>query len=228
MSPPAARTALIVDEHPLWLDALQSLLARLDLTVVARASRRSDAVQLLEQHRPDVVVADLDVISDESTDGPNTCSALLRAREVNAEVKCIVLGDDDPAAVERAFNSGASAFCAKRVEPDDLAAAIRQSFTHSIYFAPRARNGAPPAAITPPAPPGGAVDLTKREAETLRLAAEGYSNAQLAEMLCVTEQTVKFHLSNIYRKLDVTNRTEASRWAERNGLLAVRSTATAA
>jgi DNA-binding CsgD family transcriptional regulator len=49
--------------------------------------------------------------------------------------------------------------------------------------------------------------------------AEGHSNAQLARMLWVTEQTVKFHLSNIYRKLEVSNRTEASRWAQLNGLL---------
>ena len=63
-------------------------------------------------------------------------------------------------------------------------------------------------------------DLTKRELEILQLVAEGHSNSQLARMLWVTEQTVKFHLSNIYRKLDVGNRTEASRWAQLNGLLA--------
>ena len=54
--------------------------------------------------------------------------------------------------------------------------------------------------------------------EILRLTAEGHSNSELAKMLWVTEQTVKFHLSNIYRKLDVSNRTEASRWALVNGL----------
>ena len=62
-------------------------------------------------------------------------------------------------------------------------------------------------------------DLTRRELEILQLVAEGHSNSQLARMLWVTEQTVKFHLSNIYRKLDVANRTEASRWAQLNGLL---------
>ncbi len=67
--------------------------------------------------------------------------------------------------------------------------------------------------------PGG---LTRRELEILKLVAEGHSNAALARMLWVTEQTVKFHLSNIYRKLDVTNRTEASRWAQLNGVLAAR------
>jgi DNA-binding CsgD family transcriptional regulator len=61
--------------------------------------------------------------------------------------------------------------------------------------------------------------LTRRELEILKLVAEGDSNAQLAKMLWVTEQTVKFHLSNIYRKLGVSNRTEASRWAQLHGLL---------
>jgi DNA-binding CsgD family transcriptional regulator len=61
--------------------------------------------------------------------------------------------------------------------------------------------------------------LTPREIEILRLASEGHSNAQLAKHLWVTEQTIKFHLSNIYRKLDVANRTEASRWAHSHGLL---------
>ena len=67
------------------------------------------------------------------------------------------------------------------------------------------------------------VDLTRRETEILRLAAEGHSNAQVAKLLWVTEQTVKFHLSNIYRKLEVANRTEASRWAHIHGLLTTAS-----
>jgi DNA-binding CsgD family transcriptional regulator len=62
--------------------------------------------------------------------------------------------------------------------------------------------------------------LTRREVEILRLVAEGHSNSTLAKMLWVTEQTVKFHLANIYRKLNVANRTEASRWAHLNGMLA--------
>ena len=73
-----------------------------------------------------------------------------------------------------------------------------------------------------------ATELTRREHEILKLVAEGYSNSQLAKMLWVTEQTVKFHLSNIYRKLDVANRTEASRWAQVHGLLPARREAEAA
>ena len=77
----------------------------------------------------------------------------------------------------------------------------------------------------PPLEMESTADLTRREVEILRLVAEGHSNAQLARMLWVTEQTVKFHLSNVYRKLDVSNRTEASRWAQLNGLLPMAVTA---
>ncbi len=70
-----------------------------------------------------------------------------------------------------------------------------------------------------PAADDDSVILTRRELEILRLVAEGRSNAQLAKMLWVTEQTVKFHLSNVFRKLQVSNRTEASRWAQLRGLL---------
>ena len=62
-------------------------------------------------------------------------------------------------------------------------------------------------------------ELTLRERQILQLVAQGHSNAKLAKMLWVTEQTVKFHLSNVYRKLNVANRTEASWWVQRNGLL---------
>ena len=113
-----------------------------------------------------------------------------------------------------AFRSEASAFCVEHTDAVCFAVAIRQAFTPSIYL--------PPA--DPPAEPARTTDtdrrwpLTRRETEILRLAADGRSNLQVAKMLWVTEPTVKFHLSNIYRKLEVTNRTEASLWAHQNGL----------
>jgi DNA-binding NarL/FixJ family response regulator len=132
------------------------------------------------------------------------------------DLKVIVLSmADGPDDVAAAFAAGAVAYVIKKAHPDDLAVAVRQAFEHSIYLP--SRRGDQPAR----APVHGAdlPDLTRRELEILRLAAEGLSNAELAKRLWVTEQTVKFHLSNIYRKLDVSNRTEASRWAQINGLL---------
>jgi DNA-binding NarL/FixJ family response regulator len=213
---------VIVDDHPMWLDGLERLLEHLELRVVGRATRRSEAEQLIVRHRPDMLIADASVIAtEETTSGaPDSREIIRRAREANPNVKCIMLSEqDDLEARELAFAAGASVFCVKRAVPEDLAAAIRQSFDHCIYFAdgrgsvrdddlPARDVGAPTAA-----------GLTKREVEILRLAAEGYSNSELARMLWVTEQTVKFHLSNVYRKLNVANRTEASRWAQLHGLL---------
>jgi DNA-binding NarL/FixJ family response regulator len=213
----------------MWLDALQIVLERLGLKVVGRAVRSPEARRLLDEHAPDVVVVDFSVLADDPANG-GTSTILMRARAANPNVRCIVLSETDgPDDLERAFNAGATIFCASRTEPDDLAAAIRQSFEHSIYFAPAVRAAPDPVAgSVPPAPSDEAVILTRRETEILRLAAEGHSNAQLAKMLWVTEQTVKFHLSNIYRKLGVSNRTEASRWAQRNGLLSLTADQSAA
>jgi DNA-binding NarL/FixJ family response regulator len=217
-----SRTAVLLAEHPLWLDALETLLERLELEVVGRTTDRETAERLVSEHCPDMLVADFEMLDGEPglSAADNTISRALKA---NPEMKCVVLSDrDDSRERAQAFAAGATAFCVKRAQPDDLAAAIRQSFEPSIYFA----WGEPVSSIDRETSRNGALEdegvgLTKREIEILRLTAEGYSNSQLARMLWVTEQTVKFHLSNIYRKLDVANRTEASRWAQRNGLLLV-------
>jgi DNA-binding NarL/FixJ family response regulator len=223
MSQLKSRTAVIVDQHPLWLDALQALLERLDLEVVGRATTRNEAQRLVDEFEPDLLLADYSTLEG---DGglSSSVDSLGRAREANPEITCILLSqDDDPTEREQAFAAGASVFCVKRVDPDDLAAAIRQSFDHSIFFA--SSKQAKTRKLEEPAKADGTVGLTKREIEILRLTADGYSNSQLACKLRVTEQTVKFHLSNIYRKLDVSNRTEASRWAQRSGLLNVETAA---
>jgi len=104
----------------------------------------------------------------------------------------------------------------KTASPDDVAAAVREAFTHAVDVVPR---GPTPAA---PKPDETLAGLTRRETEVLGLVAQGLTNAKMAKSLRVTEQTVKFHLSKIYRKLNVGNRTEASRWAHARGLVRVK------
>jgi DNA-binding NarL/FixJ family response regulator len=211
------KTAVVFDDQPLWLDALEQLLARAAVHVVARTTHADDVLALVEEHRPDVLVASADS-HDGASDG---VACVRRARERCPSVKAVVLSaSDDPQLIQAAFAAGASVYCVKRAAAADLVVAIRQAFEHSIYLAGAYTgefdsSGAADPSITC----GDAFDLTRRELEILRLVAEGHSNSTLARMLWVTEQTVKFHLSNIYRKLNVTNRTEASRWAQLNGLL---------
>jgi two-component system, NarL family, response regulator DevR len=206
------RTAVIVDEHPLWLDAVQQVLERVSVEVVAKATSLDDAALLVRQHRPALVVAEVAT----STDDAAGVAWLREITQEHPNVKPIVLSTvDDSAVISAALEAGAVVYVIKKAHPDDLAVAIRQAYDHSIYLPGYRDDAARVPAVQKTEHP----DLTRRELEILRLVAEGLSNAELAKMLWVTEQTVKFHLSNIYRKLNVSNRTEASRWAQLNGLL---------
>jgi DNA-binding NarL/FixJ family response regulator len=207
------KSAVLLDRHPLWLDAMEALVEGVGIDVVGRATDSDEAIELIDQHRPDLFIASVDVASSEQV----TC--IRRAKDVHPELKSVVVGDNtNPEEINSAFVAGASVYCVKTADQDDLASAIRQVFERSIYLATNGSHAAAPAERVQAAAVA-APELTRRELEILQLVAEGYSNSQLAKMLWVTEQTVKFHLSNIYRKLDVANRTEASRWAQLNGLL---------
>jgi len=206
------RTAVVLDQQPLWLDAMEQLLKRAGVNIVGKTTEPAEALGLVVEHRPDILLTDYSV-SDGELDA---IECVRRAQEAHPELKTVVLSaTDQPQQIQAAFAAGASVFCVKTADQEDLTAAIRQAFEASIYLAHSAT-----AAV--PVEPGVAAEtpeLTRREFEILQLVAEGHSNSQLAKMLWVTEQTVKFHLSNIYRKLDVANRTEASRWAQVHGLL---------
>ena len=201
---------MLVDEHPLWLDAVEQVLSRVSVHVTGKAGSFEEGTRLLSELAPELLVAEIAT----GDGGPSGIGWLLDVRERFPNVKIIILStSNDPVEIQAAFSAGAVAFVVKKAHPDDLAVAVRQAYEHSIYLPGFAAvNGHVPTEVVE-------TDLTRRELEILRLVAEGHSNAELARMLWVTEQTVKFHLSNIYRKLNVSNRTEASRWAQVHGLL---------
>jgi DNA-binding NarL/FixJ family response regulator len=216
------KKAVLLDRHPLWLEALQRLLHSVGIDVVGKTTSALEAVQLVNKAKPDLFLADYDAL-DESAG----LSTLERVRETHPDVRSVVLSaSEDSNDINAAFAAGAAVYCVKTAAPEDLASAVRQAFRNSIYLsgAVSASAAAATSAVAKDESPG----LTKREVEILQLVAEGYSNSQVAKMLWVTEQTVKFHLSNVYRKLDVSNRTEASRWAQVNGLLPTVPATTAA
>jgi DNA-binding NarL/FixJ family response regulator len=201
------RTAVVLDEQPLWLEAMEQLLERVGMHVAGKTTDPREALDLVVTHDPDVLLVDYGVHGGDL----DVIECLRRAHELRPELRTVVLSaTNEPRQIDAAFAAGASAFCVKTAAQDDLMAAIRQTFEVSIYLA---------RSVSEPVVPSDVPELTRRELEILQLVAEGHSNARLAKMLWVTEQTVKFHLSNIYRKLDVANRTEASRWAQLHGLL---------
>ena len=208
--------AVVLDPHPIWLDAIEMVLERIGAKVVLKTSSSGDALEAIERLQPQLLILELDSQPGE----PDGFEVMRRAKTLAPALRSIVLSaHHDTAHIDAALAAGAAAYVVKTAHPDDVASAVRQAFDHSVYLAGGPRPiGGPPAATTAQAAENPA-GLTRRELEILRLVAEGHSNSQLARMLWVTEQTVKFHLSNIYRKLGVSNRTEASRWAQLNGIL---------
>jgi DNA-binding NarL/FixJ family response regulator len=205
-----ARTAVLFDPYPMWLDAVERVLESIGISVVGRATDPDAAVELVARAKPDLLVAET------SRDGHRGgIAAVQRARAAAHGLRIVALSASaEPDEIEAALQAGASAYVVKTTHPEDIASAVRQTFDASMFFPAPRGSALPPAQSSPEVKL-----LTRREREILRLVAEGNTNAKIARSLWVTEQTVKFHLSNIYRKLGVANRTEASRWAQLHGLL---------
>jgi DNA-binding NarL/FixJ family response regulator len=200
---------VIADDHRLMLAALRlALEPASDMEVVAEAESGSQVLPLVHQHSPDVVLLDIRM---PGMDGLR-CVEQLKARFPH--VKAIAIsGVDDPQVIQAALERGASAFILKSIDPRDLPAAIRQTVDGTVF---RTLGGSGAAADEVSARDLG---LSERELTILKALAAGLSNKQIAQQLWLAEQTVKFHLTNIYRKLEVGSRTEAIRTAYEHGLV---------
>jgi two-component system, NarL family, response regulator LiaR len=206
------KTAVVVDHQPLWVKAIEQVLVAASVEVVATTTSFAEASKLVEEFEPDMAVVDPVICEGD----PTGLSWLAETSRRFPQLKVIVLSrSDDPAQIDAAIAQGASVYVVKKAHGADIAAAARQIYTRSFYLSQEDSWGEPPA----PRAPTQEFGLTKRELEILRLTAQGLSNGQMAKQLWVTVQTVKFHLSNIYSKLRVSNRTAASRVAQLNGLL---------
>jgi DNA-binding NarL/FixJ family response regulator len=203
------RTAVLFDPHPLWLDALEAILSGVGVAVVGRTTSAADALARVADAQPDMFICE----TSTQTRGLDGLSLIRACRKRQATLRIIAVGgSSDSRDAAAALAAGAGAYASKLASPDDVAAAVRQVFDQTIFLAGGTGGNGGPAFDH-------GVALTRREREILSLAAQGHSNRELARRLWITEQTVKFHLSNIYSKLDVANRTEAARWAYERGLV---------
>jgi DNA-binding NarL/FixJ family response regulator len=202
---------VLVDDHPLFVEALRAAVERAGIEVAGTASRGDELMNLMETIEADAVLLDL------TMPGLDGYECLAQLRERYPEVRVIIVSaTDDEENIRRALESGAVCFVGKATDPNDLAGAVHVLLSDSIHLeVPRGVRPGP----RPAANGDAATLLTPRELEILRLASDGLSNGEMAKQLWVTDQTIKFHLSNVYRKIDVSNRTGASRWAREHGLL---------
>jgi DNA-binding NarL/FixJ family response regulator len=198
---------LIADDHQLIIEGVRrSLEAAGDFEVVGECSSGAQVLPLVGRTNPDVVLLDLRM------PGADGLSCLTRIRSKHPDVKVVILSaSTDEKIIANVLKRGASAYVVKSVNPVDLPSVLRQAVDGTVFSA----IGLPDAGDTP----ARAAGLTERETAILSALARGLSNEAIAKELWVAEQTVKFHLTKIYRKLGVANRTEAARLAYQNGLV---------
>ena len=191
---------VLADDHALVLEGLRALLtAEPDLHVVATATDGERLLEAVRRFTPDVVAMDLQM---PFMDGL-TCLKHIREEELPVRV-LVISAFGDAQTLRLAIESGADGFALKTDPPEMTLAAIRQVAAGHMVFPEAVRRWL----IRKPEQDPNA--LTDREESVLALVAEGKSNAQIGAALGLSENTVKFHLKNVYLKLDVTNRTEAA------------------
>lgn len=199
---------LIADDHRLILEAIRLVLDEdEDIEVVGEATDGSQVLPLVGRTSPDVVLLD---ITMPLMDGL-TCLDQLRKR-YPAVTAVVLSGRDDPETIRSALARGAKSFIAKQVDPRDLASALRLAAQGAVYHAVEEED----VTVDGEGRKGG---LTPSEQRVLEALSRGLSNREIAQELWLTQQTVKFHLTNIYRRLGVSNRTEAVRHAYQHRLV---------
>ncbi len=199
---------LIADDHRLMVEGTKQALQKAGgFEVVGEAVNGVQVLPLVRRLKPELVLLDLRM---PQMDGL-TC--LAKIRKEFPDIKVAILSvSQDPELIQTALKRGACAYIVKSIDPDDLAGALRQAIDGNVFTT---------AGVTEDPGERAARDagLTDRELVIVRAVARGLSNEAISKELWVAEQTVKFHLTNIYRKLGVSNRTEAARYAFEQGLV---------
>lgn len=202
-------TVLIVDDHALVRSGLVALLSVApELEVVGEAEDADTAVALAAEHRPDLVVMDLSLADSDGVD------ATTRIRAADPRVRILVLTSfADQRWVRGALDAGADGYLLKHSEPEAILAGVREVLAGGSPLDPRAAR----VVIRRPEPAAPEL-LTPREEEVLQMVVSGQSNKEIARTLGIAERTVKAHLTQVFVRLGVRDRTQAALWVMRRDL----------
>jgi DNA-binding NarL/FixJ family response regulator len=201
---------LIADDHAVVRAGLEQLLeSAADITVVGTAADGEQAVSLAQEHHPDVALMDL------SMPGVGGIEATRRIRALEPAVHVVVLTSfSDRERILEALDAGALGYLLKDAEPDELLRGIRAAARGEAPLAPKAAL----TLITERTGPPEAHSLTAREREVLSLVGQGLPNKLIARQLSISEKTVKSHLTSVFQRIGVSDRTQAALWAQRHEL----------
>jgi DNA-binding NarL/FixJ family response regulator len=200
---------VLAEDHKMVRAGLEELLdGAEDIEVVGAVADGEEAVALVKEAEPDVVLCDL---SMPRMDG---IAATRRILEARPETRVVVLtAFSERARILGALDAGAAGYLLKDASPDELFAAVRAAARGESPLAPKAAQ-----AVLSERAGQRAVDLSRREREVLTLVAEGLPNKLIARRLAISEKTVKAHLTRVYEQIGVTDRTQAALWVQRHGL----------
>ncbi|RSO01276.1 DNA-binding response regulator [Streptomyces sp. WAC 05379] len=213
---------MVVDDHPMWRDAVARDLSESGFDVVATAGDGDQAVRRAKAATPDVLVLDLNL---PAKPGVQVCKELVGH---NPALRVLVLSaSGEHADVLEAVKSGATGYLLKSASTEELIDAVRRTAVGDPVFTPGLaglvlgeyrRLASEPAPAAQDADQPGAPQLTDRETEVLRLVAKGLSYKQIAERLVISHRTVQNHVQNTLGKLQLHNRVELVRYAIERGL----------
>lgn len=220
MSEPHEIKVMVVDDHPMWRDAVARDLAAAGFDLVATAGDGPEAVRRARAVTPHVLVLDLNL---PGMPGVQVCKELVGA---NPALRVLVLSaSGEHADVLEAVKSGATGYLLKSAGAQELIDAVRRTAAGDPVFTPGLAGlvlGEYRRLATDPAPAASdeakAPQLTDRETEVLRLVAKGLSYKQIAERLVISHRTVQNHVQNTLGKLQLHNRVELVRYAIERGL----------
>jgi DNA-binding NarL/FixJ family response regulator len=195
----------VVDDHVIVRNGLEQFLATTeDIELVGMAANGIEALEVVARVLPDVVLMDL---SMPEMDG---IEATKRIVAEHPGVRVLVLTSfSDQSRIMEALRAGAEGYLLKHSEPDEIAAAVRAVHEGGSPLDPKAARVLLDSRRTS----GDADTLTDREREVLLLVRGGLANKQIARKLGISERTVKAHLTNVFQRLGVTDRTQAALWA---------------
>jgi DNA-binding NarL/FixJ family response regulator len=207
---------VLVDDHAIVRQGLRAVLEReADLRVVAEASSPAEALAVVSRVRPHIVLLDLKLSPTEDAEGLELCARLTRENPGLAVLVLTTLLDDH--LVVDAIQRGAKGYVVKDVDTSELVRAIRAVSRGDSAF--DARSAAAMVRTLNAAGEAESRKLTERELQVLRMLAQGMSNRDIGGRLYISETTVKFHVGNIMRKLEVSRRAEAVYAASKLGFI---------
>lgn len=197
---------LIADDHQVVRSGLEQLLATADdIELAGMAADGAEAIELAADLAPDIILMDL---SMPGTDGIAATRAITTA---SPTIQVVVLTSfSDKQRILDALDAGAAGYVLKHAEPDELLDAIRAAHEGGSPLDPKAARVLLDRQRSSSASPA---KMSDREEEVLRLVAEGLANKAIARRLGIAERTVKAHLTNIFQRIGVTDRTQAALWA---------------